>query len=299
MAKVSQSRAPIDVDSDEDDEESEKVGAGVKADERVEVSSSGDSSGGGGDDDDGDGEHEEEEEEVFLHAASEEIGWDGGGLGAGLELTREVVSHPAASSSRFKHHRVHIFHDGEEVATEDDEPGRGSGKHALGDASRSGLVHFALECGVDEPEIDLYTSPDLRECHLIGNDEERRFLGGVFHRTSVPEAEFLLSRQPMDDLTRDTEVAGIKALLLDRGARLRHGHVEAELKEKLVSSSKCEKELKAKNVTLSRQVKELEEKIEKGKKTLAEVEECMNRNIDLGVELREKGDEIEKLKKSC
>lgn len=155
-------------------------------------------------------------------------------------------------SSRFKHRRVHIFQDGEEVATEDDEPGRGAGKHALGDASRSGLVHFASECGVDEPEIDLYTSPDLRECHLIRNDEERRFLGGVFRRTSVPKVEFLLSRQPMDELTRDIEVAGIKALLLAQGARLCHGHVEAELKEKLASSSKLEKELKVTNDTLAR-----------------------------------------------
>jgi hypothetical protein len=77
---------------------------------------------------------------------------------------------------------------------EDDEPGHGSGKHALGDASRSGLVHYASECGADELEIDLYTSSDLCECHLIGNDEERRFLGGVFGRTSIPEVEFLLSR---------------------------------------------------------------------------------------------------------
>lgn len=63
---------------------------------------------------------------------------------------------------------------------------------------------------MDEPKVDLYTSPDLCECHLIGNDEERRFLGRVFRSTSVPKAEFLLSQQPMDDLTCDIEVMGSK-----------------------------------------------------------------------------------------
>lgn len=115
-------------------------------------------------------------------------------MGAKVDVDHEAVSRPATSDFRFKCRRVHIFHDGDEVVTEDDEPVHGSGKHALGDASRSGLVHYASECGADEPKIDLYTSPDLRECHLIGNDEERRFLGGVFRRTSIPEAEFLLSR---------------------------------------------------------------------------------------------------------
>lgn len=51
--------------------------------------------------------------------------------------------------------------EGCKVATNDDEDGGGSGKHALGKASRSGLRHFAIACGADEPEIDLFTSPDL------------------------------------------------------------------------------------------------------------------------------------------
>lgn len=103
----------------------------------------------------------------------------------------------------------------------------------------------------------------------------------------------------MNTLTRDIEVAGIKALLLARGARLHHGHVEAELREKLASSIKREKELEVANDTLTRQVKELQEKIETGKKTLADVEECLNPNIDLGVDLRKKEGEIEKLTKAC
>lgn len=56
----------------------------------------------------------------------------------------------------------------------------------------------------------------------------------------------------MDMLTPDIKVASIKALLLARGARLHHGHVEAELREKLASLSKREKELKVANDTLTR-----------------------------------------------
>lgn len=137
------------------------------------------------------------------------------------------------------------------MATEGDEPERGAGKHAFGDASHSGLVHYASECGTDEPKIDLYTSPDLHECNLLGTDEERRFLGGVFQRISIPEAEyFFLSRQYVDILTRDVEVASIKALLLARGARLCHGHIE----EKLAASEKREEDLKVANDALTKQV---------------------------------------------
>lgn len=156
------------------------------------------------------------------------------------------------------------------MATEDDVPRRGSGKHALGDASQGGLVHLAAECGTDEPEIDLYTSPDLHECRLVGNDEERRFLGGVFWRTSFPEAEFMLSNQPMEGLTHDVEVAGIKALLLARGAHLHHERVVSDLNEKLSTMKKKKKDLKASNKTLLKRVSELEAKVEEDKKIVLE-----------------------------
>ena len=54
--------------------------------------------------------------------------------------------------------------EGHKVPTDEDEPGADSGKHALGDASRNGLRHFAVACRTNEPEIDLFTSPDLRRC---------------------------------------------------------------------------------------------------------------------------------------
>ena len=87
-----------------------------------------------------------------------------------------------------RHHRVHILREGHDVATDEDELRAGMGKHALGEASCSGLRHFTISYGADEPEIDLFTSPDLRDCHLIRTEEERRFLAG-------PIAEFACRRQ--------------------------------------------------------------------------------------------------------
>ena len=69
--------------------------------------------------------------------------------------------------------------EGREVATDEDEPRTGTGNHAPGEASRSGLRHFAVSCSADEPKIDLFTCPDLHDCHLIGNEEERRFLADL------------------------------------------------------------------------------------------------------------------------
>jgi hypothetical protein len=88
------------------------------------------------------------------------------------------------------------------------------GKHALGDASHSGLCHYTMKCGTNELEIDLYTSPELRGCNLVGTEEERRFLVGTFRRISISEAKFALSNETMDDLTKDVEVSAVKAIML-------------------------------------------------------------------------------------
>ena len=68
--------------------------------------------------------------------------------------------------------RVHIMREGHEVATDEDEPGADLGKHALGEASHSGLRHFTVSYGADEPKIDLFTSPDLHDCHLDSTKKE-------------------------------------------------------------------------------------------------------------------------------
>ena len=94
---------------------------------------------------------------------------------------REVESCPTGSRSMPRRRRVHIMREGREVATEEDEPGAGSRKHALGEASRSGLRHFATSCGADEPKIELFTSTGLRDCHLVGTEEECRFMAGMYH----------------------------------------------------------------------------------------------------------------------
>ena len=94
---------------------------------------------------------------------SVELGLQGGKAREELE----IESRPTDAGLMPRRHHVHIMHEGREVATDDDEGGGGSGKHALGKASHSGLRYFAVAYSADEPDIDLFTSPDLRECHLI------------------------------------------------------------------------------------------------------------------------------------
>ena len=127
------------------------------------------------------------------------------------------------------HRRMHIMREGCEVATDDDEDGGGSGKHALGMASHSGLKHFTIACGADEPEIDLFTSLDLCGCHLIRTEEERRFMASTYRRICMPEVEFLLSTKTVDHLIEGLEVASVRAIMLTRATRRCHGHIKTEL----------------------------------------------------------------------
>lgn len=84
--------------------------------------------------------------------------------GGGAEEEREIEMHPIKGGSMPHRRHMHIMREWCEVPTDEDEPGAGSGKHALGDANRSGLRHFAVACGADELDIDLFTSLDLRAC---------------------------------------------------------------------------------------------------------------------------------------
>ena len=128
-----------------------------------------------------------------------------------------------------RHRRMHIMQEGREVATNKDVPRAGTGKHALSEASRSGLRHFAISYGANEPEIDLFTSPDLHDCHLIGTEEERPFLAGTYRRICMPEVEFLMSHESVDHLTEDVEVARVRAIMLARATCRCHGRVGTEL----------------------------------------------------------------------
>jgi hypothetical protein len=181
---------------------------------------------------------------------------------------------------------VHIIREGREVAIDEDEPGAGSGKHALGEANRSGLRHFAIACGADELEINLFTSPDLRECHLIGTEEERRFMAGTYHRICMPEAEFLLSNETVDHLTEDPEVASIRAIMLARAARRRHGHVETEMQEQVSVLEKAKVDLETESKVLKGQVGSLEATIVKNKDLVDDAQALLGHNLDLHADLK-------------
>lgn len=92
------------------------------------------------------------------HCGSLELGLQGEG---GNE-EREVESCSIEVGAMPRHRRIHILHEGCEIATDDDEARGNSRKHVLGDASHSGLRYFSIACGTDEPNIDLFTSPNLR-----------------------------------------------------------------------------------------------------------------------------------------
>jgi hypothetical protein len=91
------------------------------------------------------------------------------------------------------------------------------------------LRHFAIKYETDDPEIDIFTSPYLHGCHLVGSAVEHRFMTKTYQRISMPEAEFMLSSESMDDLTTNLEVSGIRAIMLAGAASLHHGLVETKL----------------------------------------------------------------------
>ena len=125
----------------------------------------------------------------------------------------EIESHLAKAGLMPHRRHVHIIREGREVTTDEDELGASSRKHALGEASHSGLRHFAIACGADELEIDLFTSPNLCNYHLIGI-EEGQFMAGTYRWICMVEVEFFLSNKIVDHLMEDLEVAGIRAIML-------------------------------------------------------------------------------------
>lgn len=149
-----------------------------------------------------------------------------------------------------RHHRIHIMREGHEIATDDDEAGGNSRKHALGEASRGGLRHFAIACGADELDIDLFTSLDLHGCHMIGTEEERRYMGGVYCWICMPEVEFLLGNKSIDHLTEDLEVTGVRAIMLAQAMCRRHGHIETGLQEQVEKLEKSKNDLEIHNKEL-------------------------------------------------
>lgn len=138
---------------------------------------------------------------------------------------------------------MYMIREGHEVTTDEDELGVGSRKHALCEASRSGLRHFAVAYGANELNIDLFTSLDLYDYHLDGTEEERRFMAGTYRRICMPEEEFLLSNETMDHLTEDLEMAGVRAIMLTHAMCRCHGHIETEHQEQVSVLEKAKVDL--------------------------------------------------------
>jgi hypothetical protein len=96
----------------------------------------------------------------------------------------------------------------------------------------------------------------------VGNEEERRFMGGVYHRIHMPRAELMLSNESIDHLTEDLEVSAMRFLMLARAARRHHGHIETDLHERITKLEKLKKEavreLRSKNKDLKQWVETLE-----------------------------------------
>lgn len=77
----------------------------------------------------------------------------------------EVVSVEPRARDVPEYGGSHVWVGGVEAPV-DAEVERNPGKRAYGDASRSSLPYFANQLGVTDLGAELFTSPDLRECHI-------------------------------------------------------------------------------------------------------------------------------------
>jgi len=114
----------------------------------------------------------------------------------------------------------------------------------------------------------------------------------------MPEAEFLMSHELVDHLTKDVEVASVRAIMLARVVHRCHGLVETELKEQVTSLEKEKADLKARNRELSRKVKSLKASVARNKALVEDAEGCMSCNLDLRAELKGKDDDLKKAEDS-
>lgn len=118
-----------------DDEEGKEVSKGfeeVKVDGSSSSSSSSESGASGDEGDANDDEHDELGDPRPV--GSDELRF----LGHGSK-EREIEPRLSRAGSMPRHRHVHIMQEGCKVATDEDEPRASSGKHALDEASHSGL----------------------------------------------------------------------------------------------------------------------------------------------------------------
>lgn len=284
------------ISDDEEVEEEEKEASEGSRDHRGSGSSS--SSGsrssddGGGDDDN---DEDVEDSRTPRNVDSMELGLEGGLA----KEDREVVSRAEDAGVMPCRRHVHIMCDGRDIPTDENEDEGFVGKRPLGDADRGSLQHFAIACGFDEPDIELFTSLDLRGCRLIGTDEEHQFMASMYRRIYMPEVELMLSNESIDHLIEDLEVIGMRAIMLARAARRHHGHVETELLERVKKLEKSKEGLSTANKELKAKIESLEALIAKNKGLVDEAQELLNRNIDLHSELNDKGEKLEEAENFC
>jgi len=188
--------------------------------------------------------------------------------------------------------------EGHDVPADEDDDEGFVGKRPLGDADRNSLRHFAIACGSDDLDIELFTSLDLHGCRLVGTEEERRFMAGVYHQICMPEVELILSNESVDHLTEDLEVTSVRAIMLTQAARWRHGHVETELLERVEMLERSKEGLSTANKELKAKIESLEASIAKNKSLVDEAQELLNHNIDLCTELNDKGEKLKEAKES-
>lgn len=229
---------------------------------------------------------------------------DTGGEGLEVDPRDDEEFVKEIGSSALRRSRVHILKDGQEVGSDAKDPAKVVGKRAFGDASRATL-HLSSKLGADDAQTEFFTSPDLRSCHLLGNADEGRFMGGVFRRVCIPEAEMLLSQQPVLELAEDLEVSAARSMLLARALKWHSGYFEMDLHEKiekLEGAVDLEKSARSEALKENRELKKwiegLEAKIVKDKETVKkereEAQGIINRNIELRGQVKTKEDELAK-----
>ena len=156
-----------------------------------------------------------------------------------------IAAPPLRSSSRQPHNysNYHIIRDGKEVDLTLVLPSR-RGKLAFGDDNQYTLPFVAEDLGITDLDAELFTGPNLRECHLESNAAEHGFFEAMMNKVYVPEAELMLSHQPLRSLHQDIFVKAAELVLLARSAGRREGWDAVERDDKERSLKKDLRELK-------------------------------------------------------
>ena len=173
----------LQIISDEEDEEEDEKEASEGSDEGKgdDSSSSSEGSSSDGTNDDGGDEDEDARDDdtmICCDVDSMELWLVGSGAGKDREVDSRADDVGAIPLRRC----ILIMREGHDVPTDEDENESFARKRPLGVASHGSLGYFANTYGANEPDIELFISPNLRGCRLVGTDEERWFMASVYHQ---------------------------------------------------------------------------------------------------------------------